>query len=185
MHEKTKEDRLAVTINPTTTLEVIEKTQEYLNYVKEHVLNVRKAWGEVQDKCKDMRFMYDDFYYFSIHDSVDFHDISKLSEFEFVQYRRAFYPAKDEPKYNMDEAWEHHKKYNPHHWENWTTIKPRFDADWEVHCVHMVIDWIAMGYKFGDTARDFYEKNKEKINIPDYAVRFINEIFDRVYGSTK
>lgn len=165
-----------------TTLELIEKTQEYLNYVKEHVLNVQKAWAEVQEKCKDMSFMLDDFRYFSISDSIDIHDASKFSEYEFVQYRRAFYPTTYEPKLNMDIAWEHHKKWNPHHWQNWTTIKPRCDADWEVHCVHMVIDWIAMGYKFGDTARDYYEKNKAEIIIPDRAVSLINEIFDRVYG---
>lgn len=173
---------MAVMVRPPTTLEIIEKTQEYLDYVKEHVLNVRKAWEDVKVKCKDMRFMLDDFYYFSIEDSVVYHDISKLSECEFVQYRKAFYPAKNEPNFDMSEAWEHHKKENPHHWENWTAIKPRIDADWEVHCVHMVVDWIAMGYKFGDTARDYYEKNKEKIDIPDYAVDFINQVFDRVYG---
>ena len=180
-----QEDRKAVMVSPPTTIEVIEKTQEYLDYIKEHVLNVRKAWIEVKEKCKDMRFMWDDFYYFNIEDSIDYHDISKLSEFEFVQYRKAFYPANGEPKFDMSVAWDHHKEKNPHHWENWTTIKPRFDADWEVHCVHMVIDWIAMGYKFGDTARDYYDMNKDKINIPDYAIDLINNIFDRVYGVTK
>ena len=45
----------------------------------------------------------------------------------------------------------------------------------------MVLDWMAMGYKFGDTAQEYYEKNKEKIELPDWAIEFIYEIFRRVY----
>jgi hypothetical protein len=44
----------------------------------------------------------------------------------------------------------------------------------------MVIDWMAMGYKFGDTAQQYYEKNKEKIKLPGYAVKFMYEIFNRI-----
>jgi len=44
----------------------------------------------------------------------------------------------------------------------------------------MVLDWMAMGYKFGDTAQEYYEKNKEKIKIPSWAVDFIYQIFDRI-----
>lgn len=162
-------------------LEQINKTREYLNYLEEHILNVQKAWNVIKEKCKDLRFMYDDFYYFSIDEEIYNHDVSKLSEQEFVQYRKSFYPTSEESKYDISEAWEHHKKNNPHHWENWTTIKPRWDADWEVHCVHMVCDWMAMGYKFGDTAKMYYESNKDKIILPEYAIDFIYSIFDRVY----
>lgn len=52
---------------------------------------------------------------------------------------------------------------------------------WEVHCVHMVIDWMAMGYKFNDNAKIYYERNKDKIKLPEYAVVFIYEIFNRIY----
>lgn len=185
MREKEQEDRKAVMVNQPTTLEIIKKTQEYLDYVKEHVLNVRKAWEDVKVKCEDMRFMWDDFYYFSIEDSVDYHDVSKLSEYEFVQYRKDFYQANNESKFDMAEAWEHHKKENPHHWETWSSMKWGNNPTWEVHCVHMVLDWIAMGYKFGDTARDYYLKNKERINFPEHVERFINQIFERVYGPCK
>jgi hypothetical protein len=163
-----------------TTLELIEKTQEYLDYVKEHVLNVKKAWTELQVKCSDMRFMWDDFYYFSITDAVECHDISKLSEQEFVQYRKAFYPAVSEPEFDMAEAWEHHKKENDHHWENWAAVQWGDNPTWEIPCVHMVIDWMAMGYKFGDTAQSYYEANKEKIGIPSCAEKFIYQIFERL-----
>ena len=163
-----------------TTLEIVDKTQEYLDYIKEHILNVRKAWGELQNKCKDMRFMWDDYYYFSISDAVDFHDISKLSEFEFVQYRKSFYPVDGEAAFDMSEAWEHHKKENFHHWESWTSVEWGDNPTIEVHIVHMVLDWMAMGYKFGDTAQEYYENNKEKIKIPEWAEKFIYEIFGKL-----
>ena len=164
----------------STTLETIEKTQEYLNYIKEHVLNVRTAWGELQEKCKDMRFVWDDYYFFSISNAVEFHDISKLSEFEFIQYRKAFYPTKHESKFDMTEAWEHHKKENLHHWESWTSIEWGDDPTVEIHIVHMVLDWMAMGYKFGENAQKYYEANKDKINIPKWAEEFIYKIFKRL-----
>lgn len=159
----------------------ISKTREYLNYIEEHYNNVQKAWQELQKKCKDMRFIYDDYVWGCIDVEVKVHDLSKLSECEFVQYRKAFYATKQEGKCDMSEAWEHHQKVNPHHWQNWTKCLGIGNPyQWEIHCVHMVIDWIAMGYKFNDTAQRYYEKNKDKINIPDYAVKFIYEIFKRI-----
>ena len=41
--------------------EIIQKTREYLDYLEEHYNNVQKAWKIIQDKCKDMPFIYDDF----------------------------------------------------------------------------------------------------------------------------
>jgi len=37
-------------------LERIKKTREYLDYIEEHYMNVQKAWKELQQKCKEMRF---------------------------------------------------------------------------------------------------------------------------------
>lgn len=161
-------------------LEQIKKTREYLDYIEEHVLNVRRAWQEIQEKCKDMNIVYDDFLYNWLGDEVERHDLSKMSEQEFVQYRKAFYPATPEHKYDMSDAWEHHKKHNPHHWANWTKKEYYHPNEWSVHCTHMVIDWMAMGYKFGDTVQEYYEKNRDKIELPSYAVSFIYMIFERL-----
>lgn len=38
----------------------IRKTREYLDYNEEHYNNVQKDWVLIQDKCKDMRFIYDE-----------------------------------------------------------------------------------------------------------------------------
>lgn len=43
------------------------------------------------------------------------------------------------------------------------------------------VDWVAMGFEFGDTARDYYEKNKEEIKLPEWAIKLMYEIFDCIY----
>lgn len=164
----------------------IRKTREYLDYIEEHYDNVQKAWKELQEKCKDMRFVYDDYVWGNIDEAVKEHDLSKLSMWELIPYRIKFFPTEVEKSANgiaFAKAWEHHQKENPHHWQNWTKLPKGNPYTWEIHCVHMVIDWMAMGYKFDDTAQAYYENNKDKINIPDYAVKFIYEIFSRLRGS--
>jgi hypothetical protein len=164
------------------TLDVIAQTRAYLDYVEEHVLNVQKAWEVFKVKCNDECGLWDDFRYFSINDAVTMHDFSKLSADEFVQYRRKFYPVDGEDAEEATElfknAWEHHKEHNTHHWENWTTSSnnhPHFEA---VAIAEMVIDWMAMGYKFGDTPREYYERNKDKIDIPANCIPYLLRIFD-------
>ncbi len=156
---------------------LIAKFREYINYLEEHLLNVRKAWNELQVKCSGMRFIYDDYVFNWICNEVMEHDLSKFSEAEFVQYRKGFYPTLSESKFDMSEAWEHHKKENPHHWENWARNNFTNPVEWEVHCVHMVIDWMAMSYKFGSSYIEYYEKHMKRIKLPGYAVAFIYEIF--------
>jgi len=159
-------------------LELISKTREYLDYIERHIKNVAQAWLEIQDKCKGMRFIYDDYVFHTLNKEVELHDVSKLSEHEFIQYRKSFFPTSSEPKVRLVEAWEHHKKNNHHHWETWTSEKCRNPYFEEIHCAHMVIDWLAMSYEFGGTPREYYEANKERIEIPKWAILFITEIFD-------
>ena len=162
------------------TLDTIEKTREYLSYLTRPVQNVRRAWVVVGEKCADMRCVYDDFYHSQICVAIAQHDSSKLSEHEFVQYRRAFYPTEHETKgADFDDAWTHHKECNAHHWETWTAETDAPPWKWEVDCVHMVLDWMAMSYELGGSAKQYYEDNREKIHLPDHAVSLIYEIFDR------
>ena len=165
-------------------IEQIIKTREYLNYIEEHYNNVQKAWEIIKEKCKDMFFMADDYRYFSIQEAVETHDFSKLSPQEFLPYRKKFYPTKWEEENDntiereFNSAWEHHKKNNPHHFENWKEIKG-YPAI-EVHVVHNMIDLIAMSMKFGGTAESFYEKNKTEFDFPQWADEFVHEIFESI-----
>lgn len=177
-------------------IEKIQKTREYLNYLEEHYNNVQKAWKLLYEQCGDL--FSDDWIYASINSEVMAHDESKLSANEFVQYVNWFhspygskYDIWDDGgrgedihlqmKKEFESAWEHHKKHNPHHWQNWTTRNfGRPNEQW-MHFIHNLIDWIAMGFKFGDTAIDYYEKNKADIQLPDWAEKQVYEILERVY----
>lgn len=161
-------------------LEYIGRTREYLNYLEEHITNVQRAFEEVKGKCKDLRVIYDDYCYWELESAVDHHDLSKISKEEFVQYREKFFPVEGETGSDFNSAWENHKKENAHHWENWTQRDMFNPYEWEVNCTHMVIDWLAMGYKFNDTPRAYFEKNKDRIVLPEHAIRFIYEIFERL-----
>jgi hypothetical protein len=163
-------------------IEKIRKTREYLDYLKEHYNNVQKAWKELQEKCKDMKFIYDDFLFWEIDTEISRHDDSKMSIQEFVPYRIKFFPTDSEVSgKEFEEAWDHHKKHNNHHWQTWVERDYKNDNLWTIAIVHNVIDWVAMGYKFNDTAQDYYEKNKDQIKIPEQAEHYIYEIFSRLY----
>ena len=166
--------------------EKIQKFREYLDYIERHFNNVQKAWQLIQDKCrnKGFRFMWDDSVWASIESDVVNHDMSKLSAEEFTQYRQYFYPCKNEVK-NKDlffSAWRHHKDNNIHHWQNWTT-KCKGYAYRDSYVVMMLVDWVAMGFEFNDTAQEYYEKNKGTIDLPEWAEELMYRIFEQIYPS--
>lgn len=158
-----------------------KKIQKYLDYVTEHYDNILKAWKTVQKKCFDMSFIVDENIFSQLNIEVTQHDLSKVSNFEFIPYVQQFYDditsEKKQAEYNS--AWEHHKINNSHHWENWTKNLGN-DVNWQINCVHMVVDWLAMSLKFGDTVKDYYERNKDRILIPEQCLGFLNEIIDRL-----
>lgn len=162
-----------------TGLEHIHKIRMYCDYVEEHLLNVERSWRIFQIACAGLSVVYDDYKYWSIDAMVRAHDISKMSVEEFIPYQRNFYPTDGQEKDPAEfaAAWEHHKSHNPHHWENWTTLNPPSPYEQEFHCVCMVIDWMAMGLKFGDTAEEYYERHKDEIKLPEWAVEFIMVVF--------
>lgn len=163
--------------------EKIAKFREYLDYFERHYDNVQKAWALINVLCqgKNFRFMSDDFVWHSIDSAIKMHDESKLSMQEFTQYRNYFFAANGEQKdkLSFDFAWEHHLDQNEHHWENWTTKKDLMYGD--IFVVQMVCDWIAMGFEFDDTAKEYYEKNKESIHLPEWAIELMYKIFDCIY----
>lgn len=153
----------------------IEATRKYLDYLEEHLDNIEKAHEEVMEACMDMFFVTDMLAWWELMGEVSHHDESKFSAEEFTQYRAKFFPVawddKDRTKAGFESAWEHHKNENPHHHE---TVKTDLDI------VHMVIDWTAMSYKFGDTPWDFYESKKADMDLSDAQHTLIIDILSRL-----
>jgi hypothetical protein len=166
--------------------EIIDKTREYLDYLEEHFNNVHKAFNEIAKKCKNMFFIKELEFYNQLIKMVIEHDISKFSDKEFTQYRDYFFPCSGciQNKEAFDKAFENHVLLNNHHWQNWVNSKESIEFR-QLCCVHMVIDWLAMSYKFNDTPRNYYENNTNKIKLPLWAVDFIYEIFDALENKNK
>ena len=166
-------------------IETINKFREYLDYIERHYDNVQKSWVLIKEKCDDKGFEFME--NSSITNMIDIdvagHDMSKLSAFEFTQYRQRFFPTEHEEKNEgmFELAWDHHKTWNSHHWQTWTTNKNLNIIEQIVCLVTNVVDWVAMGYEFNSTAKEYYEKNRSKIVLPDWAVKLMYQIFDCIY----
>lgn len=158
----------------------ISKTREYLDYLEEHLDNIRKAFQELSEACDGMIWVGDDCTWHTLRQEVCHHDISKFSAEEFVQYRDRFFPLhipSAEDYASFDKAWEHHKANNTHHHES---IRTDGRGNTEKDLVHMLVDWVAMGYKFGKTAKEYYEANKHNIKLLPEHEKFIYTIFERL-----
>lgn len=169
--------------------EKIQKFREYLDYIEEHYNNVQKAWKLINDKCqgKDFPFICYDCRWNEIDSNIKKHDLSKLSMEEFTQYRQFFFPCKDEEK-NKElfmQGWDHHQEVNHHHWQKWTKTDTCNSVYQEVAFIENICDWVAMGLKFGDTARDYYEKNRDNIELPKWAEKYMYGIFECIYDKTE
>ena len=157
--------------------EYIKQTRAYLDYLEEHIENIRKAFQEVSLACDGMAWVGDDRTWFDTRHEITLHDVSKFSKEEFTQYRGKFFSTKaelhdtQELDMNFDKAWTNHQAKNHHHWET---------AETETDIIHLVVDWTAMGYKFGDTAEEYYQNNIHDINIPKQHQKFLQTLFKKI-----
>ncbi len=164
----------------------IDQTRKYLDYLEEHLNNVAKAFQEISEACKDMPWCVDDYTWHTLRNEIEYHDLSKFSKEEFTQYRAKFFSVDDELHdsqqldIDFDKAWAHHKLKNTHHHES-IRRDSKILGNTERDVIHMIVDWMAMGYKFGDTAKEYYEANSNDINLTEYEIKFMYELFDRLY----
>jgi len=160
-----------------------ESKDSYIKYIEEHVENVKKAWKLIEEKCPDILKAFDGMIVYRIDELIQKHDQSKYSQEEFDAYRQYFFTADKEIKNEelFNKAWEHHKQNNPHHWQIWT-VGNFSDYDKYAYFIENMCDWIAMGFKFNDTAKVYYERNKHEIKLPQYYIDVMYKIFDKVYN---
>jgi len=159
---------------------------EYLKYILEHKKNVFvECWKE------------------GMYTHAFSHDLSKFSLKEFRAYADYFHTGlgvKYKPEnsdFTMQEiidaeirvhkrykdefkkAWQHHKDNNKHHWNYWYERKLPMPYK---YIKQMICDWKATGVKFGDTARDYYTNNYDKIKLDGKARRILN--YELTVGDT-
>lgn len=167
---------------------------DYSEYVNAHIKNVIKAWKEEVSKIDDDFIQSNSK---AISDRVILHDISKWGNEEFDAYRANYNPINDQEKINNEAnfqaAWWHHFQNNPHHWQHWIDEEGEFKTDIDLYdiklaYVEMICDWQAMGYVFGDTAKQYYDSNKNTIKIypqlQDWLEDLLNKLENLKGGNT-
>lgn len=98
------------------------------------------------------------------------HDLSKFNSAEFFSYAEKFFGGDYAYKYSevensFENAWLHHQRKNKHHWDYWVNSDGKARPMPEKYVEQMLCDWRGMSRKFGDTAKDYYLKNKDKIKL--------------------
>lgn len=105
------------------------------------------------------------------------HDNSKLSDEEWLPYAVRFYPIGNpdaaQVKQNFKKAALHHKLNNLHHFESLRNYR---GSDWKCYIIEMICDYIAMGWEFGVYIFEYYDKNKEKIQLPHEYKTYLEQV---------
>lgn len=160
-------------------LKIKMKERKYRNYIDTHKAAVQDAFVEMV-MCEELKYLWEseDFYNQMV-DRIADHDLSKFSDEEFDAYRRYFFPVNEEEKANakedFDKAWQHHLKYNDHHWQHRKDNKAFSEKD-QLAVLENVCDWLGMGYIFGDRPYEYYEEHKDEIILHKLDKEFLEKV---------
>jgi len=145
------------------------KREEYRQYIDNHMANV---WNSFINN----KYLFIDTFGLitcaKAQSNIINHDKSKLEPEEFEPYRKNFYPVSDEEKENNKRSFQmavqHHYEHNPHHWNHWVDSEGNVEEMDDIHIIEMICDWMAMGIQYGNTAKQYYEKEKHNIKLGPY-----------------
>lgn len=163
-----------------------ECEKNYTDYVQNHIKNVQKAWN---DEVSNINDEFIQAHKDELTEQIKHHDESKWDTDEFDAYRANYNPTDDQEKIdneaNFQAAWYHHFQNNPHHWQHWIDDKgelvPLEDIDTvKKSYIEMICDWQAMGYVFGDTAKQYYDQNKDTIKIYPELQEWLEDLLNQL-----
>ena len=181
------------------SLERNQKEEEYINYIKTHVENVKSAYNEyfipLIDQELDLKSCSNEEFQLALKQAtanIVLHDESKYSNEEFTPYRIRFYPTVKETlalkdadiakqqEENFLEAWKHHYTNNPHHPKYWVNEETGEIRDMELrYIIEMLCDWLS----FGDDIRVWYSKSaeREKNSMSIRTKEIVEELMEIIY----
>lgn len=153
--------------------------KEYKQYLKQHQENIMKAYEEMIN-CPALEWIIQDplikgkLFLRAIN-----HDISVYDKEEFNAYRAYYYSIDDKEEEwaasgPLDKAWEHHFKVNDHHWQH-RQYDTDFTTETELACLENILDWLAMGYEFGERPFEYWDAHKEVIHLPKKQIEFMDK----------
>ena len=117
------------------------------------------------------------------------HDISKFYPSEWFAYAHAFYKPDGTKRYSetneFNRAWLFHQHRNPHHWQYWQ-LKQDEGGSLPLpipkkYILEMLADWMGAGRAIHGKweYKEWYIKNKEKIQLEPYTRRDIENVIRR------
>ena len=180
---------------------IIEKEKEYLNYIEEHIGNVKLAYQTFLVPLLSNEISCNTVSESTLKEAIklaeqriQIHDESKYSDEEFKPYRVHHHPTRielqlDEDTKNENErlyekAWEHHYRNNDHHPQYWKKEDGSMEDMSLDAIVEMICDWEAMGIKFKSNTIEWWNKaEKEKSFMTDKTKEIVDEILGIIHNS--
>ena len=133
--------------------ETRKKIRQYEEYIKEHRLNVIRAYSVFLDRINPYHVSK-----IEMLQRVFKHDYSKWDREEFDAYRQFYYPTTFEnpdPE-KLDRAWERHYTLNDHHPEFWYNSDRGPSEMSNEAMLEMISDWVAMSIKFHNSPYEWF-----------------------------
>lgn len=162
-------------------------SQQYEEYLHEHISNVNKAFWWMEDHGVIPPHMP-----YESQRLID-HDESKYFDTEYDAYDDYFYGKEGKSKEEIKEidnafdyAWLHHIHHNPHHWQYWVLIND--DDDTKAlempasYVYEMVADWWSFSWKSGNLKEifDWYDKHKDKMILHENTRNLVKDILNSI-----
>ena len=98
--------------------------RDYKKYLKKHLSGVQKGYYWAKKNCpelfKESKFNGDPKKI--MRRVIAKHDKSKYSKEEMPAYDNHFYNKDKEKPGEFTKAWNHHQKFNKHHWQYWIIV---------------------------------------------------------------
>lgn len=156
----------------------------YKDYLDKHISGLSRVYQETLYPaiCNDCSPATLD----KISRLISEHDNSKKSDEEWAPYRNYFYDPENNSRSSeeFNYAWNHHQKSNPHHWQYWCLIndvdEPQvqaLDMPFE-YIIEMLCDWQSAGMHYGNTAYDWYQKQKDKMILSENTRRIVEKYIE-------
>lgn len=148
----------------------------YKEYLTKHVQGVKDVYKNIMYDVllKESDLTVEELH--EIEEIIGHHDESKYSEEEWGAYRDHFYDPEKNPRSGstqFDLAWNHHQNSNPHHWQYWCLINDVDNPQVQPldmplkYIIEMLCDWQSAGNFYGNTAYQWYEKQKNRMILSE------------------
>lgn len=154
--------------------------EQYSNYLKDHIANVRKAYQWLLDK----KILLNDTY----RSTINMHDISKWLDSEYMPYTDYFYGdnKNNQVKDAFNYAWLHHIHENEHHWQHWVLINDEDGTQAlempEEYIIEMICDWFAFSFKSGNLKEllNWYTQHKNNMMLHPKTRSKVEDILNKI-----